>query len=69
MRVLEGAAYELDEGLHPAVHHEQADVGRLVVHADSHELQPVVVVAVDVEFAGGTNTENRRRVRTYVGSD
>jgi len=37
--MLEGAADELDEGLDAAVHDEQADVGRLVVHADPHELR------------------------------
>lgn len=48
--VLERAAHELDEGFHPAVHDEQANVGRLVVHADTHELRAVgsgVGVVVD----------------------
>ena len=38
MCVLERASDELDEGFHTAVHHEQADVRRLVVHANPHKL-------------------------------
>ena len=39
MSMLEGAPDELDESFHPTMHDEQTNVGRLVVHADAHELR------------------------------
>lgn len=60
MGVLKSASDQLHEGFHTTVHYEQADVGRLVVHANPHELK---CSPADVGWLGST------RVRPFVSKD